>query len=79
MKSLADRVEALERTALRHDKAVEEHNKQIKVIRDLIREGMRIVTRNAVEQRQLRASVKELVNSLKRGSNGHSKRKLDIQ
>jgi hypothetical protein len=58
MKSPSDRVEALERTALRHDK-------RIQSIRSLIEQGMRIVVRNAAEQRELRASVKELVTSLK--------------
>jgi hypothetical protein len=72
MKSLSERVEALERTALRHDK-------QIQSIRNLVEQGMRIVVKNAAEQRELRASVKELVNSPKRGANGHDKRKADLQ
>ena len=69
--SLHKRVLALERTALQHDK-------QIKAIRDLVREGMRMVIRFHAENRQLAASVRELTNSLKRGSNGHGKRKLDL-
>jgi hypothetical protein len=71
-KSLSDRVEGLERNALRHEK-------QIQVIRRLIEEGMRMLRINIREQRELRVSVKELVNGMKRGSNGHGKRKLAIQ
>jgi hypothetical protein len=55
------------------------------VIRDLIKEGMRIVVETArerrklqAEHRKLQASIQELTNSLKRGANRHGKRKLDI-
>jgi len=58
----------------------ERHDKQIAVIRDLIRQGKEIAIRNAKEQRELRASLRELTNSLKRGTNAQVRRKLpDLQ
>ncbi|HTX34013.1 MAG TPA: hypothetical protein VME43_03295 [Bryobacteraceae bacterium] len=77
--TLHERVLALEKTALRHDKQMSRHDKQIEVIRNLVREGIRIVVQNAKEQRELRVAVRELTNSLKRGSNGHAKGKVDLQ
>lgn len=71
-KSLSARVETLERNALRHDK-------QLQTIRNLIEQGMRMVVRMGGEQRKLQASVAELTSSLKRGANGHAKRKVDLQ
>ena len=71
-RTLHERVTALERTALRH-------NKQLETIRNLLERGTRIVVDLAVNQRKLQASVNELTNSLKRGTNGHTKRKLDLQ
>ncbi len=78
-RTLADRVAALERTSLKHDK-------QLEVVGKLIDRGMRMVIQLAASQRKfdaqlnkLHADVKELTSSLKRGTNGHVKRKLDIQ
>ena len=71
-RTLADRVAALERSSLKHDK-------QFEVVGKLIDRGMRMVLKLIAEQRKLHADVRELTNSLKRGSNGHVKRKLDIQ
>ena len=85
MPTLHERVLALEKNAVRADQRMERAEKQMLVIRDLIREGMRIVVQNAKEQRELRASirelqasVRELTNSRKRGPNGRVKSKLDI-
>ena len=71
-RALHERVAALERSAIRHDK-------QLDSIRNLLERGTRLVVQLAANQRKLQASVAELANSLKRGGNGHSKRKLDIQ
>lgn len=79
MPTLHERVLALERTALRHEAKMEKHDKQIAATRALLQEGARIVRWLAKDQRELHASLKELGNSLKRGANGHGKRKLDIQ
>ena len=72
MATLHQRVEALERASVRHDK-------QLKSIRNLLERGTRLVLQLAANQRKLQASVTELTNSLKRGANGHTKRKLDLQ
>ena len=78
-RTLADRVAALERTSLKHDK-------QFEVVGKLIDRGMRMVVQLVASQRRfdaqlnmLHADVKELTNSLRRGGNAHVKRKLDIQ
>ena len=77
--SLAQRVTELERRDAQHDK-------QIKAIRDLVQEGMRLLIETRKEGRatrkELRAiatNVRDLTDSLRRGSNGHNKRKLDLQ
>ena len=72
MPTLPERVAALERATLRHDKQVES-------IRNLLERGTRLVVQLAVGQRKLQASVTELTNSRKRGGNEHAKRKLDLQ
>ena len=76
---MQERVSALERSAVQHDK-------QIKAIRDLVHEGMRLMleTRKDIRDtrrdlRTLAASVQELTDSLRRGGNGYTKRKLDVQ
>jgi hypothetical protein len=77
--TLHERVVALERGALQHDK-------QIKAIRDLVQLGMRMLIESRKEmaetRKELRAlakSVQQLTNSLQRGANGHLKRKLDLE
>jgi lysyl-tRNA synthetase class II len=79
MATLHERVIALERGAIQHDK-------QIKAIRDLVQVGMRLMVETRKEMAELRKelrvlakSVQMLTNSLQRGSNGHAKRKLDLQ
>jgi hypothetical protein len=79
MATLHERVVALERGAL-------QHNKQIKAIRDLVQVGMRLMIESSEEmaetRKELRAlakSVQQLTNSLKRGANGHVKGKLDFE
>ena len=54
--ALSDRVVALERAALRHDK-------QLESIRNLLERGTRLVVQLAAGQRKLQASVTELTNS----------------
>jgi len=70
--TLEQRVSALERGAAQHDK-------QIKAIRSLMQEGVRLMVETRKDLRTLATSVQELTNSLRRGSNGHTKRKLDLQ
>jgi DNA-binding FrmR family transcriptional regulator len=75
----------------RHDKQIAAHEKQIAAIRDLVKEGMRIViksrqdTRREIKdltaaQARTEKSLKELIDSLRRsGGNGHAKTKVDLQ
>jgi hypothetical protein len=79
MATLHERVVALERGAIEHDK-------QIKAIRDLVEVGMRMMVESRKEMAAIRKelrvlgkSVQQLTNSLPRGANGHVKRKLDLQ
>jgi hypothetical protein len=71
---------------------LDQHDKQIKAIRELIHEGMRLVIATRKDLREIAAAQKktdaaqqktdamlqELIRSLKGGGNGHSKAKLDI-
>jgi len=64
---------------------LDQHDKQIKAIRELIHEGMRLVVQTRRDFKQLHAQqnrtdamLQELIRSLKGGGNGHSKAKLDI-
>ena len=79
------RFTALERSAAQHDK-------QIKAIRNLVQDGMRLMVETRKEIRQLAAAQKrtevaiERTNEALRGfiesrraGNGHSKRKVDLQ
>ena len=70
--TLQEHVAVLERSATEHDK-------QIKAIRDLVQTGMRLMVETRKDLRALAIGVRELTNSLKRGSNGHTKRKLDFE
>ena len=69
---LHERVAALARAALPHDK-------QLESIRNLLKRGARVVVQIAASQRELQASVTELTNSRKRGGNGQARRKADLQ
>ena len=63
---------------------LDQHDKQIKAIRDLVHEGMRlgVQTRRdfreiAAAQKRTEAMLQDLIG-LKGGGNGHGKRKLDL-
>jgi hypothetical protein len=74
----SERLNVLERSAAQHDK-------QIKAIRSLVQEGMRLMVETRKDMRVLAAAQKRTEDSLRalienrRGSNGHSKRKVDLQ
>jgi uncharacterized coiled-coil protein SlyX len=70
--TLQKRVAILERSAAQHDK-------QIKAIRDLVQIGMRMMVETRKDLRALAAGVRELTNSLKRGPDGHARRKVDFR
>ena len=69
------------------EERLDRHDKQIAAIRDLVKEGMRLVieTRKdiralAAAQRRTDASLQALINTLRRsGGNGHSKTPSDLQ
>jgi len=68
------------------DKQVAAHEKQIKAIRELVHEGMRLVVATRKDKRDLRKDMRDLVaiqkdvlGTLRRGPNGYSKKKLDVQ
>jgi hypothetical protein len=63
---------------------------ELAVIRDLIQQGMRLVVDNIREtrkdirelraaQKRTGASLKELIDSMRGGGNGHAKRKVDLR
>jgi hypothetical protein len=59
------------------------HAREIAAIRKLILTGMKMLNRNqeqinalVASQMELKASVKDLVDSMRRGGNGHTKRPL---
>ena len=69
-----------------HDRQIAAHDRQIAAIRDLVKEGMRLMIETRKELRtviaiQKRSELKleTLINTMKRGTNGHSKKRVDIQ
>jgi hypothetical protein len=59
---------------------VDRHEKQIAVIRDLLREGTRLVVKLAAAQKRTETNLQTLIKSLERGAgNGNSKQKVDLQ
>ncbi len=65
---------------------LERHDRQIAAIRDLVQQGMRLVvdTRKDLRtviaiQKRTEVKLEMLVNAMRRGSNGHDKKSVDIQ
>jgi hypothetical protein len=58
---------------------LDRHDRQIAAIRDLVHEGMRLLIATRKDIRVLVNAQKELMATMKRGMNGHRKRKLDLQ
>jgi hypothetical protein len=67
--------ERLDRLELR----VTEHDREVRQIREILRDTARIMRGFAGAQREIQQSLKDLQNSLKRGANGHTKRKLNLE
>jgi predicted nucleic acid-binding Zn-ribbon protein len=61
------------------DRQMAAHTKQIKAIRELVHEGMRLIVATRKDMRALAAMQREVRNAPRRGSNGHSKKKIDLQ
>jgi hypothetical protein len=63
---------------------LDKHDKQIASIRELVQEGMRLVVQSRKDIRSLAAAQKRtdsslhaLIDSLRGGGNGHTKRHVD--
>ena len=75
----------------KHDREIAAHDKQIRVIRDLVKEGIKLVVKSRQDtrreireltaaQKRTDASLKALIDQLRRtGGNGHAKGKVDLQ
>jgi len=73
--------------------SVDQHDREIAAIRKLLLTGTKMLNQVIVVQKRsearlerletgmarLEASVQQLVDSLRRGGNGHTKRKVDLQ
>ena len=69
-----------------HDRQIAAHDRQIAGIRDLVKEGMRLMIETRKDMRIVIAMHKRneqrletLINTMKRGTNAHSKKRVDIQ
>ena len=67
-------------------KSQERLDRQIAAIRALVQEGMRLVVETrrdiralATAQRRTEENLQSLINMMRRGGNGHSKGKLNLQ
>ncbi|HLK67509.1 MAG TPA: hypothetical protein VKU19_28930 [Bryobacteraceae bacterium] len=72
---------------------LDSHDRQIAAIRKLLQTGMRMLVKMQEDQQAMRkdlrelaamqkrteASLQSLINTMKRGGNGHTKRGVDLQ
>ena len=65
---------------------VDRHDRQIAAIRNLVQEGMRMVVETrkdiralALAQKRTEQNLQTLIQTLNRGGNGHTRRKIDLQ
>jgi hypothetical protein len=63
---------------------LDKHDRQIASIRELVQEGMRLVVQSrkdirslAAAQKRTDASLHALIDSMRLGGNGHTKRRVD--
>jgi hypothetical protein len=61
-----------------HDRELAKHNREIASIRELIPTGMRLVNKIAATQARTEKNLEALISTLRRGGNGHTKRRIDI-
>jgi len=64
----------------KHDREIAKHDRQIAVIRDLVREGIRLMVETRKDIRALNAmqtrteaNLQALINTMRRGGNGRGK------
>jgi hypothetical protein len=65
---------------------LDKHDRQIAAIRDLVHEGTRMLVETrkdiralATAQKRTEENLHTLIDTLRRGGNGHAKRKVDLQ
>jgi hypothetical protein len=65
---------------------LDRHDKQIAAIRALVQEGMRLMVETrkdiralAAAQKRTEENLQSLVDTLRRGGNGHGKKTVDLQ
>jgi hypothetical protein len=65
---------------------LDQHDRQIAAIRNLVHEGMRLVVETrkdmramAAAQKKTEQSLKALIDTMRGGGNGHGKRRVDLQ
>ena len=63
---------------------LDKHDKQIASIRDLVQEGMRLVVQSrkdirslAAAQKRTEESLRALIETMRGGGNGHTKRRVE--
>jgi cell division protein ZapA (FtsZ GTPase activity inhibitor) len=61
-----------------HSRELTKRDREIAAIRKLILTGMRLANKTAATQARTEKNLEALINSLRRGSNGHAKRRIDI-
>jgi hypothetical protein len=69
-----------------HEREIDTHRREIGAIRKLILMGMKMINsvaaaqkRNEAVLKRLEANIESLANSFRRGTNGHTKRRLVLQ
>ena len=65
---------------------LDRHDRQLAAIRSVIHEGMRLVVETRKDlrtvvalQKRTESKLEALIDSMRRGGNGHAKRRLEIQ
>ena len=69
----------------KHEARLDLHDRQLVAIKNLIQEGWRLVVETrkdlraiAAMQKRTEVKLQELIDSLKRGGNGHAKRRVEL-
>jgi hypothetical protein len=62
-----------------HERAIARHDREIAAIRKLITAGMRMIARIEKAQDRTERNLQALIDSLRRGNDGNSRRRIDIQ
>jgi len=55
------------------------HDREIDAIRTLVLTGMKMIVSLTASQRKTDQQLQDLIRSLRQGTNGHAKRKVNLQ